>query len=129
MSRASFAAAGLIMAAALFATAVHAHDETSEANAGAWTVGAPTPGGIADLSFLPDGSLVITSTPSTADGDAGALFHVARPQAGVLSPRLVRRFPGLKPEGISLSLSPGKLMVVFDAGAEVPSFLELPWQG
>ncbi|MGK3993041.1 HlyD family secretion protein [Sorangium sp. So ce1024] len=91
--------------------------------------GAPTPGGISDLSFLPDGSLVITSTPSTADGDAGALFHVARPQAGVLSPRLVRRFPGLKPEGISLSLSPGKLMVVFDAGAEVPSFLELPWQG
>ncbi|WP_437629575.1 HlyD family secretion protein [Sorangium sp. So ce854] len=91
--------------------------------------GAPTPGGISDLSFLADGSLAITSTPSTADGDAGALFHVARPQAGVLSPRLVRRFPGLKPEGVSPSLSSGKLMIVFDAGAEVPSFLELPWQG
>ncbi|XXT14692.1 hypothetical protein WME94_31045 [Sorangium sp. So ce429] len=91
--------------------------------------GAPTPGGISDLSFLPDGSLAIASTPSTAEGDAGALFRVPRPQAGVLSPLLVRRFPGLKPEGISLSLSSGNLIVVFDAGAEVPSFLELPWQG
>ncbi|XYH92893.1 hypothetical protein ACMHYB_34150 [Sorangium sp. So ce1128] len=91
--------------------------------------GAPAPGGISDLSFLPDGSLAIASTPSTADGAAGALFHVLRPGAGVLSPRLVRRFPGQKPEGISLSLSPGNLIVVFDAGADVPSFLELPWQG
>ncbi|WP_437283947.1 HlyD family secretion protein [Sorangium sp. So ce406] len=91
--------------------------------------GAPTPGGISDLCFLPDGSLAITSTPSTADGDAGALFRVPRPQAGVLSPLLVRRFPGLKPEGVSLSLSSGNLIVVFDTGAEVPSFLELPWQG
>ncbi|KYF84792.1 hypothetical protein BE17_05095 [Sorangium cellulosum] len=91
--------------------------------------GAPTPGGISDLCFLPDGSLAIASTPSTADGAAGALFHVLRPEAGVLSPRLLRRFPGQKPEGISLSLSPGNMIVVFDAGADEPSFLELPWQG
>ncbi|XXX72100.1 biotin/lipoyl-binding protein [Sorangium sp. So ce134] len=91
--------------------------------------GAPTPGGISDLCFLPDGSLAIASTPSTADGAAGSLFHVLRPEGGVLSPSLVRRFPGQKPEGISLALSPGKLIVVFDAGAEAPSFLELPWQG
>ncbi|AUX42695.1 hypothetical protein SOCE26_041280 [Sorangium cellulosum] len=91
--------------------------------------GATAPGGIADLCFLPDGSLAIASTPSTADGAAGALFRVDRPGAGALAPRLVRRFPGRKPEGIAPSLSPGKLMVVFDAGAEAPSFLELPWQG
>ncbi len=91
--------------------------------------GAPTPGGISDLCFLPDGSLAIASTPSTADGAAGSLFHVLRPEGGVLSPSLVRRFPGQKPEGISLALSPGKLIVVFDAGAEAPFFLEMPWQG
>ncbi|WP_437684048.1 esterase-like activity of phytase family protein [Sorangium sp. So ce131] len=91
--------------------------------------GGPAPGGISDLCFLPDGSLAIASTPSTADGAAGALFRVERPGPGALAPRLVRRFPGQKPEGIAPSLSPGKLMVVFDAGADVPSFLELPWQG
>ncbi|WP_437820371.1 DUF4956 domain-containing protein [Sorangium sp. So ce1078] len=66
-----------------------------------------------------DGSLAIASTPSTADGDAGALFRVDSPQPGDLAPRLVQRFPGLKPEGIAPSLSAGKLMIVFDAGANV----------
>jgi multidrug resistance efflux pump len=89
--------------------------------------GKPTPGGISDLLFLPDGSLAMTSTPSTADGAAGAIWQVEHPASGALTPRLVRRFPGLKPEGISPSLSPGKLMIVFDAGSETPSFQELPW--
>lgn len=89
--------------------------------------GQPTPGGISDMLFLPDGSLAITSTPATADGDAGALWRVAAPDPSALAPQLVRRFPGLKPEGIAPSLSPGKLTVVFDAGSGVPSFQELPW--
>ncbi|WP_433926423.1 hypothetical protein AB3662_26235 [Sorangium cellulosum] len=89
--------------------------------------GRAAPGGISDLLFLPDGSLAIASTPSTADGDAGALWRVDGPQAGTLAPRLVQRFPGLKPEGIAPSLSRGKLMVVFDAGSGVPSFQELSW--
>jgi multidrug resistance efflux pump len=90
--------------------------------------GATTPGGISDLCFLPDGSLAIASTPSSAEGAAGALWRVLRPEAGVVSPRLLRRFPGLKPEGISLALSSRNMIVVFDTGAETPSFLELPWQ-
>ncbi|AUX26485.1 hypothetical protein SOCEGT47_070540 [Sorangium cellulosum] len=89
--------------------------------------GRPTPGGISDLVFMPDGALAITSTPSTADGDAGALWRVDRPEAGALSPRLVQRFPELKPEGISPSLTPGKLMIVFDAGSAAPSFQEVSW--
>ena len=89
--------------------------------------GKPTPGGISELVFMPDGALAMTSTPSTADGDAGALWRVDRPEAGVLSPRLVQRFPGLKPEGISPSLTPGTLMIVFDAGSATPSFQELSW--
>ncbi|WP_437952095.1 HlyD family efflux transporter periplasmic adaptor subunit [Sorangium sp. So ce296] len=90
--------------------------------------GRPTPGGISELTFMPDGSLAIASTPSTADGDAGALWRVDRPEAGVLSPRLVQRFPGLKPEGLTPSLAPGALMIVFDAGSAAPSFQELPWR-
>lgn len=89
--------------------------------------GQPTPGGISDLLFLPDGSLAIISTPSTADGDAGALWRVDRPQAGALAPQLVQRFPGRKPEGIAPSLAAGKLMIVFDAGAATPSYQELSW--
>ncbi|XXT18266.1 HlyD family efflux transporter periplasmic adaptor subunit [Sorangium sp. So ce429] len=87
----------------------------------------PAPGGISELLFMPDGSLAVTSTPSTEDGDAGALWRVDRPEAGVLAPRLVQRFPGLKPEGLSPSLAAGALMVVFDAGSAAPSFQELPW--
>ncbi|WP_437811181.1 HlyD family secretion protein [Sorangium sp. So ce1078] len=96
--------------------------------------GRPTPGGISELAFMPDGSLAMTSTPSTADGDAGALWRVDRPpqgagqSAGVLSPRLVQRFPGLKPEGLTPSLAPGALVIVFDAGSAAPSFQELPWR-
>ncbi|CAN98009.1 hypothetical protein predicted by Glimmer/Critica [Sorangium cellulosum So ce56] len=89
--------------------------------------GKPTPGGISELVFMPDGALAITSTPSTADGDAGALWRVDRPEGGVLSPRLVQRFPGLKPEGITPSLTPGSLTIVFDAGSGTPSFEELSW--
>ncbi|XYH96643.1 HlyD family secretion protein [Sorangium sp. So ce1128] len=89
--------------------------------------GRPTPGGISELSFMPDGSLAMTSTPSTEEGDAGALWRVDRPEAGVLAPRLVQRFPGLKPEGLTPSLAAGALMIVFDAGSAAPSFQELPW--
>ncbi|EYF05492.1 HlyD family secretion protein [Chondromyces apiculatus] len=89
--------------------------------------GKVTPGGISDLQFLADGSLAITSTPSTAEGDAGALWRVDAPQGGAMAPRLVARFPGMKPEGVAASLSPGKVMVVFDAGSRTPSFQEVPW--
>lgn len=89
--------------------------------------GQRTPGGISDLRFMPDGSLAVTSTPSTAEGAAGALWRVDQPKSGELSPRLLQRFPGFKPEGIAPSLSPGKLMIVFDAGSATPSFQEVPW--
>ncbi|WP_437277525.1 HlyD family efflux transporter periplasmic adaptor subunit [Sorangium sp. So ce375] len=90
--------------------------------------GRPAPGGISELVFMPDGALAMTSTPSTADGDAGALWRVDHPEGGVLSPRLVQRFPGLKPEGITPSLTPGALTIVFDTGnTAAPSFQELSW--
>jgi len=90
--------------------------------------GKTTPGGISDLTFLADGQLVLTSTPSTADGDAGALWRVDRPDAGALTPVLIKKFPGLKPEGVTPSLSPDKLMVVFDTGGGAPLFEEIAWK-
>jgi multidrug resistance efflux pump len=88
--------------------------------------GKAVPGGISELLFVGD-TLVIASTPSTADGAAGALWRVDHPRGGALSAQLVRRFPGRKPEGLAPSLTSGKLMVVFDAGSATPSFLETPW--
>ncbi len=89
--------------------------------------GKTTAGGISELTFLPNGKLAIASTPSTADGDAGALWRVDAPETGTLEPKLVKRFPGLKPEGITQSLSPDKLLVVFDTGGGTPLFEEIPW--
>jgi hypothetical protein len=90
--------------------------------------GKVVPGGISDLLFLDEESLVITSTPSEADGAAGALWRVDHARSGGgLSPRVVRHVPGRKPEGLSASLTSGHLVVVFDAGSATPSFLEMPW--
>lgn len=88
--------------------------------------GQTVPGGISELLFL-DGSLALTSTPSSADVAAGALWRVDQPTGGSLSPRIVQRFPGRKPEGLAPSLRRGNLMVVFDAGESIPSVLETPW--
>jgi multidrug resistance efflux pump len=88
--------------------------------------GKTVPGGISDLAFVGD-SLVITSTPSTADGAAGALWRADRPRGGAIAATLVRRFPRMKPEGLSAALDAASLMVVFDAGSSTPSFLEMPW--
>lgn len=86
-------------------------------------------GGISELLFLADGSLLITSTPTRhLDGQGdGGLWRVATPKPGVLVAKLERIFPGLKPEGISPSPKPGHFVLVFDAGAEIPYWVELPW--
>ncbi|MDB4938443.1 MAG: hypothetical protein JWP87_5415 [Labilithrix sp.] len=89
--------------------------------------GRPVSGGISELLFVDDDSLVLTSTPSTADAAAGALWRVDHPTGGALSPQLVQRFPGRKPEGLALSLTRGNVIVVFDAGSSTPEFFESPW--
>src|SRR5262249_11711266 len=89
--------------------------------------GTKVKGGISELMFEGRDALVIASTPSSAEGAAGALWRVEHARGGELEARLVRRFPGRKPEGLTPSLTHGRLMVVFDAGSATPSFLELPW--
>jgi multidrug resistance efflux pump len=91
--------------------------------------GANMPGGIADLLELPDGSLLIAATAAGSTDPTrqdGALYHVAD-RAGLAQPRLVRSFPGRKPEGLARSGSGNAIVIVFDAGADAPLWMEQPW--
>jgi hypothetical protein len=86
--------------------------------------------GISDLTFLPDGSLVVSANaPKGGPKDhGGALWHLPAP-VGKTSPVLLQRFPRLKPEGVTLSSSGRALVVVFDRGQDTPQWTELPLPG
>lgn len=88
--------------------------------------GAQVGGGVSDLVELPDGDLLVTATAATGDPTSqdGALFRVTRATGAVT---LVRTFPGRKPEGVALGATGDTIAVVFDAGAGMSSWLELPW--
>lgn len=88
--------------------------------------GVEVAGGVSDLLELADGDLLVTATAAVGDPTTqdGALFRVT-PSTGAVT--LVRTFPGRKPEGIALAGSPGTIAIVFDAGASMSSWLELPW--
>ena len=90
---------------------------------------ATVPGGISELLNLPDGGLVITATASGIDTRTqdGAIYFARTPKVGMTSARKIRDFPGLKPEGLALSPEAGRLMVVFDRGNELPSWINVPW--
>lgn len=92
------------------------------------------PGGVSDLMFGPAGELILTSTPSAAEADAGVTGAVSgrlwmdpKPAGGLAAPRLMRTFHGLKPEGVSAAPADGRLIVVFDEGDASPRWLEMPW--
>lgn len=90
--------------------------------------GAEVAGGIADLLELADRSLIIAATASAIDPQeqSGALWHVSS-RARLSTPRQVRTFAGLKPEGVALAPDGAALVVVFDTGDETPEWLEIPW--
>jgi multidrug resistance efflux pump len=86
-----------------------------------------TYGGIAELLFLPDGSLLVAANPIEDGATApGGLFVVKNPDD---APRavLLHEFPRRRPEGLALSPRAGHVMIVFDRGAENPEWLEVPW--
>lgn len=87
--------------------------------------GAKAPEGVTDLLFLPDGTLVLTANaPKSGRPDGGgAVWAVKAPPSG--APELVRRFKGLKPEGVALAPDGRSLVVVFDRGQEVPQWARL----
>lgn len=86
--------------------------------------GVRVPGGISELLELSDGTLLIATTASGLDPaqQDGALVHV-RGRDQLATPRTIRTFPGLKPEG--LALAGAALVVLFDH--EPPQWMELPW--
>jgi hypothetical protein len=83
--------------------------------------------GVSDLTFLPDGSLVLTANaPKGGPKDrGGSLWHLPSP-VGKTTPVLLHRFPQLKPEGVTLSASGRALVVVFDCDTAVPKWTEVP---
>jgi hypothetical protein len=83
--------------------------------------------GVSDMTFLPDGSLVLTANaPKGGPKDhGGALWHLAKPVQKA-TPVMLRRFPGLKPEGVTLAANGRGLVVVFDTDTKLPKWLELP---
>jgi multidrug resistance efflux pump len=89
--------------------------------------GRAVPGGIADLLFLDDKTLVIAGTASGIDPavQSGSLA-VATPAPNAMIAKRVRTFDGLKPEGIALDPSGEHLTIVFDRGNEAAMWVELP---
>jgi hypothetical protein len=78
--------------------------------------------GIADLAFAPDGSLLVAANAPkgmAADG-GGSLWKVSAPNA---SPTLLKRFDGLKPEGVALAPDHISAVVVFDTDGRKPLWI------
>jgi len=86
--------------------------------------------GISDMTFLSDGSLVLSANaPKGGPKDhGGALWHLSAP-VGKTPPVLLERFPGLKPEGVTLSSTGSSLMVVFDCDDRAPQWTEVTLPG
>lgn len=80
--------------------------------------------GISDMSFLPDGSLVLlANSPKKMPPDGGGALYFLRPGE---APRLLRRFLGLKPEGVTLTDDQKSLIIVFDNDRRQPLWLREP---
>jgi len=82
--------------------------------------------GISDLCFDAKGDLFALSTlPDAGDEDQIGGFHrIDRLPDGRLEARLLRSFPGIKPEGLC-STGPGKFTIATDRDNETPSFFTL----
>ncbi len=88
--------------------------------------GTLVPEGVTDLLFLPGGRMVLAANaPKSGKPDGGgAVWRLDGPDA---KPVLLHRFPGLKPEGLTLSPDGKQLVVVFDRGDQLPSqWVHLP---
>ncbi|MET0794754.1 MAG: hypothetical protein ABW061_24760 [Polyangiaceae bacterium] len=81
--------------------------------------------GIADLAFLPSGELLIAgNAPKGMPTDGGgSLWKLSAANA---APTLLKRFEGLKPEGIALSPDHSSAIVVFDTDGRQPLWIRWP---
>jgi hypothetical protein len=81
--------------------------------------------GVSDLTFAADGSLLlVANTPKGMPGDGGgALWKLAAPNGKAA---LLKRFDGLKPEGVALSPDRSSAVVVFDRDGQKPLWFTWP---
>jgi len=81
--------------------------------------------GVADLAFLPDGSLLVAgNSPKGMPSDGGgSLWKLDSEKA---APKLLKRFDGLKPEGIALAPDHTTAIVVFDTDGRQPLWIRWP---
>jgi len=81
--------------------------------------------GVADLTTLPDGSIVLcANSPKNMPSDGGGGIYWLK--AGASSAVLLHDFPGLKPEGVTLAENGKELVVVFDEGFDPPHWTRWP---
>lgn len=77
--------------------------------------------GVSDMSFLPDGSLaILANSPKKMPMDGGGALWL-RKNDGTL--QLLRRFPGLKPEGVTPTHDGKSLVIVFDNDRKQPLWI------
>lgn len=90
--------------------------------------GQPAQAGISELLAPSDGVLLITATPAAQNTgqESGSVWVVADSKGGDMTAELVRRFPRLRPEAMSLSPISGQFVIGFDAGDNIPSWATLP---
>jgi hypothetical protein len=86
--------------------------------------GKPVPAGFSDLIFWDDETLVFAVTASSEGGAEDGAVYVAKVADKALSPRLIKSFSRLKPEGLARGPK-GDLAVVFDRGHHTPLWIEL----
>jgi hypothetical protein len=81
--------------------------------------------GIADLTFLSDGSLFLAAnSPKGMPSDGGgSLWQLRGPNS---APSLLKRFSGLKPEGVAVSPDRSSALVVFDTDGQEPLSIKWP---
>jgi hypothetical protein len=80
--------------------------------------------GIADLAWLPEGQfLVAANAPKMSPPDGGGALYLYRPSDDRLV--LLRRFAGLKPEGVGVAADGVSWVVVFDNDRAAPSWVTL----
>lgn len=84
--------------------------------------------GIADMTTLPDGSLVlVANSPKGMPSDGGGALYWFQPGAG--EPKLLRWFPNQRPEGVTLAADHRTLLIVFDNNDRPPAWMRLPLPG
>jgi hypothetical protein len=81
--------------------------------------------GVADLAFLPDGSvLLVGNSPKGMPSDGGgSLWRMEGPDKPA---SFIRQFAGLKPEGLTLSPDGSSAVIVFDTDGQPPLWTQAP---